>query len=130
MAMNGVMHFQVPVTNMPRAQKFYERVFGWQIQAPPDMEGQYHMATTVPTGERGPTEPGGINGALSLRREEGQFQAWLVIGVDSIDEHVRKVEAAGGRLVTEKVPVYDMGFYAEVGDTEGNVIGLWETARK
>ncbi len=129
MKMNPVMHFQIPVEEMPRAQEFYEQVFGWQVQAPPEMEGQYHMAITVPTGETGPTEPGGINGALARECEENPYRAWLVIGVDSVDEHVRKVEAAGGRLVTEKASVMGMGFYAEVEDTEGNLIGLWESVK-
>ncbi len=128
MKANPVMHFQVPVEDMGRAQGFYEKVFGWRLEAPPGMEGQYHMAITVPSGECGPTEPGGINGALARRCEENPYQAWLVIGVDSIDEHVKKVEAAGGRLVTGKASVMGMGFYAQVEDTEGNVVGLWESA--
>jgi predicted enzyme related to lactoylglutathione lyase len=131
MKMNPVMHFQVPVGDMARAQKFYERIFGWQIQAPPEMKGQYHLATTVPTGPDGrPTVPGGINGALSLGQPEGKRHAWLVIVVDSIAEHVKKITAAGGKLLQEKAPVMDMGFYAEVADTEGNTIGLWELAKK
>jgi predicted enzyme related to lactoylglutathione lyase len=127
MKMNPVMHFQIPVAKMARAQEFYEKVFGWHILAPPGMEGQYHLATTVPTGDNGPTEPGGVNGGLAVGG--GEWQAWLVIGVDSIDEHVKKIKAAGGKVVAEKRSVLDMGFYAEVGDTEGNVIGLWESAQ-
>lgn len=131
MKMNPVMHFQVPVDDMARAQRFYERVFGWQINVLPEMKGQYHTASTVPSNEMGrPTTPGGINGALSLRGEGQEDRAWLVIGVDSIDEHVKKIKAAGGKVLVEKRPVFDMGFYAEVADTEGNAIGLWELAKK
>ena len=128
MKMNRVMHFQVPVEDMPGAQKFYEKVFGWQIQAPSGMEGQYHIARTGPSDENGrPSVPGSINGGLALGREE--WRAWLVIGVDSIDEHVKKIKAAGGKLLTEKRPVLGMGFYAEGGDTEGNVLGLWQVLK-
>jgi predicted enzyme related to lactoylglutathione lyase len=38
------------------------------------------------------------------------------------------VEAAGGKAVTERMPVGDMGFAGYFTDTEGNLIGLWETA--
>jgi predicted enzyme related to lactoylglutathione lyase len=31
--------------------------------------------------------------------------------------------------VTGREPVGDMGFSADATDTEGNVVGLWETAR-
>lgn len=41
---------------------------------------------------------------------------------------VRNVEAAGGKTAGEKMPVGDMGFAAYFTDTEGNLIGLWETA--
>ena len=133
MKMNPVVHFQVPVAEMARAQKFYERVFGWKINVIPEMKGQYHVAVTTPANEMGrPTTPGAINGALSVRapKTEPKGHAWLVIAVDSIDEHVKKIKAAGGKLLQEKAPVMDMGFYAEVTDTEGNAVGLWELAKK
>ena len=46
----------------------------------------------------------------------------------SIDEALRRVEAAGGKTVTEKMPVGEMGFAGYFADTEGNLIGLWENA--
>ena len=36
--------------------------------------------------------------------------------------------AAGGEAVGEKIPVGEMGFAASFKDTEGNVMGLWESA--
>jgi uncharacterized protein len=41
---------------------------------------------------------------------------------------LRQVEAAGGKAVSEKIPVGDMGFAGYFTDTEGNVMGLWENA--
>ena len=52
----------------------------------------------------------------------------LVIDVPSVDEALRKVEDAGGKTLTERMPVGDMGFTGYFTDTEGNVIGLWESA--
>lgn len=43
-----------------------------------------------------------------------------------VDEYVKKVEGQGGKLVLPKQQVGDMGLYARVSDTEGNVIGLWQ----
>jgi predicted enzyme related to lactoylglutathione lyase len=51
-----------------------------------------------------------------------------VIDVPSIEEALRKVEAAGGKAAGDKMPVGDMGFAAYFTDTEGNLVGLWETA--
>ena len=46
----------------------------------------------------------------------------------SVDEALREVEAAGGTAVSARTPVGDMGFTGYFTDTEGNLIGLWESA--
>jgi uncharacterized protein len=47
--------------------------------------------------------------------------------VSSIDDTLKKVEAGGGKVVTPRTPIQDMGAFAYFRDSEGNVIGLWET---
>jgi uncharacterized protein len=49
--------------------------------------------------------------------------------VQSVDTSVKKVEAAGGKVITAKTPIPGMGAFARVADTEGNVIGLFEGAQ-
>jgi predicted enzyme related to lactoylglutathione lyase len=90
----------------------------------------YTMVMTGPSDpEKGPTEPGLINGGMFERSEEFPGKAPnIVIDVPSIDEALRRIEAAGGRTVTEKMPVGGMGFASYFTDTEGNLMGLWETA--
>ena len=46
-----------------------------------------------------------------------------------IMEIAHAVKEAGGTEVTARMPVGDMGFTGYFTDTEGNLIGLWETAR-
>ena len=123
-----VVHFEIPFDDGDRARGFYGETFGWQIVPVPGME--YTMVMTGPTDqEQGPTEPGFINGGMFERSAEfpGKGPS-LVIDVPSVDEALRKVEAAGGKTVTEKMPVGDMGFTGYFTDTEGNLIGLWENA--
>jgi len=43
-------------------------------------------------------------------------------------EAIKKVQAAGGKVVTPKTPIPGMGAYGRVSDTEGNVLGLFEAA--
>jgi predicted enzyme related to lactoylglutathione lyase len=122
-------HFEIPVDDMKRAQAFYSKIFGWSIMAPPGMEGEYHLAMTVASDQTGrPTETGGINGAL-YKKSGKQDGTVLVIIVDSIDGHMARIEAAGGKMVRGKTPVMEMGFYAQAADTEGNIIGLFETKK-
>ncbi|MBI4127470.1 MAG: VOC family protein [Parcubacteria group bacterium] len=121
--MNKVVHFEIPADDMARAKSFYEKVFGWQVNA---WDKEYFMATTVPVDDRMmPKEPGAINGGF-YRRSEKAPNPVLVINIPSVDQYIKSVEAAGGRLVTPKIAVGEMGFYARVTDSEGNVIGLWE----
>ena len=121
-----VLHFEIPVDDSDRANTFYGDVFGWQLMPMPEMG--YTMVSTGPTSmETGPSEPGFINGGM-FKRDEASRATNVVIGVASIDDALKQVEAAGGKTVTERFPVGDMGFTAYFNDTEGNLVGLWENA--
>jgi predicted enzyme related to lactoylglutathione lyase len=123
-----VVHFEIPFDDGDRAQKFYGQTFGWQVMPMPGMD--YTIVMTGPSDpEEGPTETGFINGGMFER--SGQFEGKapiIVIDVPSVDDALRKVEAAGGKAASEKMPVGDMGFAGYFTDTEGNIIGLWESA--
>jgi predicted enzyme related to lactoylglutathione lyase len=126
--MDKVVHFEIPGDDMGRLKGFYTDVFGWELQDYPEME--YSIATTVPTGpDRMPSVTGAINGGLKKRDVAGE-QPVIVIDVASLDDSIRRVEAAGGKVVVPKAKVGDMGWYARVKDTEGNIIGVWETIPK
>lgn len=130
--MNGVVHFEIPTDNLKRANRFYSTVFGWKMEPAKGMENQYHMATTVAVDSKSrmPREPGAINGGLMTKEGPGSDYPVIVIDVPSLDESVKKVQKAGGKVVMEKQNVMDMGWYVRVTDTEGNVIGIWETIKK
>jgi predicted enzyme related to lactoylglutathione lyase len=53
----------------------------------------------------------------------------VVVDVESIDATLARVTELGGSTVLGKQPVGEMGSTAYVRDPEGNVVGLWETAR-
>lgn len=126
--MDKVVHFEIPGDDMPRMKGFYSAVFGWKMSDVPDME--YALVTTVPTGEdMMPTESGAINGGMMKRQVAGE-QPIIVVSVASVDESLKKIESAGGSVVLPKMKVGDMGWYARVMDTEGNIVGIWENIPK
>ena len=127
--MNKVSHFEIPYEDQERAQKFYEEVFGWQITKFSD-EG-YYLAFTTKSDPNTmmPSEPGAINGGL-LKRDSTAKNPLLVIDVPNIDDHIKKIEDAGGELIMPKVSVGDSGFFARVADTEGNVIAIWQQIKQ
>ncbi len=123
-----VMHFEIPFDDGDRASGFYRDVFGWQLVPMPEMD--YTIVMTGPSDpETGPTEPGFINGGMFKRGDEVPSKGPnVVIDVASVDDALGAVESAGGTRLTDKQPVGDMGFTAYFSDSEGNVIGLWESA--
>ena len=124
--MNKVVHFEIPFDDKARAMKFYTEVFDWKLTDIAEMD--YVMALSTEVGENQmPKEPGAINGGLFKRPKEAPHPT-VYVGVDSIDATLQKIERAGGKVVTPKTPIPGMGAYARVADTEGNIVGLFETA--
>lgn len=125
--MDRVCHFEIPYEDKARAEKFYQDVFGWQIQAAPT-EHPYSFCITTPLNEQfKPTEPGGINGGMYQRGDEGGSKSpVVVIEVESCEQRIADVTAAGGANVMGPVEIPNMGIYAQVKDSEENIIGLWQ----
>lgn len=121
-----VVHFEVPFDDGDRARAFYGAAFGWTMMPMPEMG--YTIVMTGPSDpETGPTEPGFINGGMMERA--GEFTGPnLVIDVEDIETALGDVADAGGTTVSGKEAVGEMGFTAYFRDTEGNLVGLWETA--
>jgi predicted enzyme related to lactoylglutathione lyase len=123
--MDKVVHFEIPFDDKKRAMKFYAEAFGWKLTDMAEM--MYVMAETVAVNERHmPSEPGAINGGLFQRPKEAPHPV-VYVGVSSVDQALSKAQAAGGKVVTPRTPIPGMGAYARVTDTEGNVLGLFES---
>ena len=123
--MGKVVHFEIPFDDKARAMQFYTDCFGWRLQDMPEMD--YVMAGTTEVDEQQmPREPGAINGGLFQRPAEAPYPT-IYIDVPSIDEALAKVERSGGKVVTPNTPIPGMGAFARVSDTEGNIIGLFQT---
>lgn len=123
-----VVHFEIPYDDGERARRFYAEAFGWQLMEMPDL--QYTMVSTGPVTEEGmPSEPGFINGGMFDRAAAGEInRPVLTIDVDDIDAAWKTIEQLGGKTVGEKLTVGEMGYAAYFTDSEGNLIGLWQTA--
>jgi uncharacterized protein len=122
-----VVHFEIPFDDGDRARKFYADAFGWNVMHMAEMD--YTIASTGPTTEQGmPAEPGFVNGGM-LSRETGPSTGPVItVDVENIDAALEKIEQLGGKTQVSRTPVGDMGFAAYFTDTEGNLMGLWETA--
>lgn len=124
--MDKVTHFEIPFDDKARAMKFYGGIFGWRTIDEPGMN--YVMVHAAKTDDKNMvTDKGAINGGLFPREDQAKAPL-IVIGVRSIDETVKKVVEAGGKLVMYKQPIPN-GSYARIADSEGNIIGLWDITK-
>ena len=120
-----VVHFEIPADDVERAEEFYKSTFGWNINSMPDMG--YSMVSTTPTNEQGaPTDPGAINGGM-MKRQAPLSTPVITIDVDDIDKALETISTHGGSTVQPKKSVMDMGFSAYFKDSEGNLMGLWQS---
>lgn len=125
--MDKVQHFEIPADDLERAKVFYSTVFGWKLKDVPGME--YAMADTVETdSNRQPI--GGTNGGIIKKNSTYAKVTSITVTVQDIDEAIESVVNAGGKLLKEKQKFLEIGIVAYVEDTEGNVVGLWESLRQ
>ena len=113
--MNRPTHFEIPVDDPDRAEKFYGNVFGWTFQRFPGAPDYYGLATTG--------EGVGIDGALT-KRSPG-LATTLTMEVASIEDAIAKVTAGGGKVIQDKAPIPGVGWFANCIDTEGNQFGVF-----
>ncbi len=129
--MNPVVHFEMPAEDRKRVTAFYTKVFAWQMQALGPEMGDYVLATTTESGPDGrPKNPGAINGGFFPKSDEkpGQYPS-VVIAVDDIKEHMKKVNKAGGEVLGEPVEIPGVGWYVAFLDTEGNRVSMLQPSR-
>ena len=124
--MDKVVHFEIPFEKKDRAGKFYKSIFGWKLADIPEMD--YVMAYAARTDKNHMVkEKGAINGGMFPRNRNVKAPV-IVIGVASIDATIKKVKAAGGKVITPKQRIPG-GSYARIADSEGNVIGLADSSK-
>src|SRR5262249_23579144 len=83
------------------------------------------LATTTETDQIGPKKPGAINGGFFEKKPDWPMQhPSVVIAVDDIKRAVKKVNAAGGKVLGEPMEIPGVGQYVSFTDTEGNRVGV------
>jgi predicted enzyme related to lactoylglutathione lyase len=92
--------------------------------------GNYVLATTTESDENGrPKKPGAINGGFFQKTDDKPAQyPSVVLAVEDIKKHSKKVEEAGGKVLGEPWDIPGVGLYVSFLDTEGNRVGMIQPA--
>jgi predicted enzyme related to lactoylglutathione lyase len=117
---NIVGWFEVAVTDMGRAKKFYGAVLGARFEKMP-MSGM-----EMESFAGGDMESYGSPGALvkSEQRKPSQSGTLVYFTCDSVAEALKRVEKAGGKVVMPETSIGEYGFIGAFIDTEGNRLCL------
>ena len=121
MKMNPVVYFEIPVLDLDRASNFYSKVFETTLTQ--DVVDGYRMAFFETLGDSFGATGALVVGDVYIPSHQGCF---LYFGVASIEETVARALEHGGSVLYPKKSNGDLGFVAEIQDTEGNRIALHE----
>lgn len=115
-----VVHFEIGCQNLARTSAFYGGLLGWTYdQSMPSMAMVDNLGGYV----KNPTD--GIGGHLSTLGHEPHQYVTIYAMVPDIEATLKKAKRLGGTTIIPKQEVPGMGWFAWLGDPEGNVIGLW-----
>lgn len=131
-AMGPVTHFEMPAEDRARMRKFYESTFGWKTHQLGKEMGDYVLVTTADTDEkRMVTKPGAINGGFYQKTDDPlSNHPSIVIQVENIEASMKKVKAAGGKVIGKPMPIPGVGTFVSIIDTEGNRVSIIQPGRK
>jgi len=115
-------HFAINADDLPRAQRFYERVFGWRFEpwGPPGFLQIFPGSDSDPA----------VRGALQGRREliDGQRTVGFecTFAVKDVDAVAADVVGNGGTLISPRTLIPTVGYLIFFRDTEGNAVGAMQ----
>ena len=134
--MNPVTHFEMGYNDRERMKKFYEAAFGWKMQQYGPEMGNYVVAQTAETDEKGMVKtPGTINGGFYEKTDNPLSHApSVVISVKNINAAIEAVREQGGTILggmdasgghtMEPQMIPGVGLWISIQDTEGNRVSL------
>ncbi len=114
--MPRAVHFEIAADDLEKVAGFYQQVFGWELA----WWREGHPYILIDTGEGN-----GINGAFTKRLMQNQGTI-NTIDVPSVDDFLARIEQAGGRAISPKTAVPEIGYVAYCQDVEGNVFAILE----
>ena len=110
-----ICYLEIPAKTAQASAAFYSSIFGWTVRRRGD-------------GELAFDDTGGVSGTWvkeSDRTPDERTRTYIM--VDGIAETLKRIEAAGGRVLTPRTEIgQGMGAFAVFKDPVGNEFGLYE----
>jgi uncharacterized protein len=118
---NALNWFEISVSNINRAKKFYETIFG--IEMP--QQNMMGMDMAFFPYESGSGKTAGCICKSPMHKPSADGVKIYLNGNPDLANVLVKVEAAGGKIVMPKTKISEeIGYMAFFNDTEGNTVAL------
>ena len=118
---NVLNWFEISVSDIARAKKFYETIFSIQME---EMEMGGMKMAMFPYDPMGGKLSGGL-AKSDMHKPSADGVKVYFNGNPDLDAVLSKVEAAGGKITMPKSKISDdIGYMAFFIDTEGNAVAL------
>jgi hypothetical protein len=127
---NAITWFEIPVTDMNRAVKFYETILDIKMDVKFMEETNEEVSFFPFTGAEIRATSGRVSGVLVRNNRTEPSGKGITVYLNanpSIQEVIAKVEPAGGKIILAKTKI-QAGCVAMIFDTEGNRVGLFANA--
>lgn len=130
-SMNGrIRRFVLPYDDAEKSRSFYSEAMDWDIINTEHADAKnplMYCATGPGNANWEPSVPSFGYGFLKARTSANAVNApSFVVEVDDLADSLKKVVEYGGKVLADKY-VVEGNNYAQIEDSEGNVIYLWET---
>jgi len=119
---NPGAYFEIAVTDMERARRFYAEVMGYTFTTEIIHGNEMAILPFQDTARgitgalaKGTTYVPSLNGTL------------IYLSTSNIDATLKKATTSGGSILFPRTAAGDYGYVAELKDSEGNRIGLFES---
>lgn len=109
-----VNHVEIPVLDLKKAKEFYQAIFDWDVDL--DSMPNYGLVELKETASIG----------FFIVKETPRHGINVVFEVGDIDQKLKEIEKAGGKVKREKYEISpEIGYSAQFQDCFGNEFGLF-----
>ena len=113
---NPIVHWEIMAPDGDKLGAFYNDIFDWQAETTEGFESYYLVDA----------EKTGVGGAVGKGPEGMPSYLTIYVEVADIDQHLAKIEGAGGSTVMPRTVIPGVVTFAMFADPAGNTVGLVE----
>jgi uncharacterized protein len=114
-----ICYLEIPANRAEDSARFYSDIFGWRVRE----RGDGNLAFD---------DTGGVSGTWVKegdRTPDERTRTYIM--VDSITESLKRIEKAGGTVITPRTDIGgNLGAFAAFADPVGNEFGLYEEPQR